>query len=104
MFRSIGKPEKNQSLFCCSLSIVDKRGCCADEVDPSCWGANAEIKAWLASKHMTLDQLQAYFEHQVVGIARQEFGKEVRLHGLGTEQCGSSVGIGHCVVASRRLG
>ena len=38
--------------------------------------------AWLASKHMTLDQLQAYFEHQVVGIARQEFGKEVRLHYL----------------------
>ena len=66
----------------CSLSIVDKGGCCADEVDPSCWGANAEIKAWLASKNMALDQLQAYFEHQVVGIARQEFGKEVRLHYL----------------------
>ena len=81
---SIGEPEKNQTPFSSalslSLSIVEKRGCCADEVDPSCWGANAEIKAWLASKHMTLDQLQAYFEHQVVGIARQEFGKEVRLH------------------------
>ena len=80
---SIGEPEKNQAcyvLLSLSLSIVEKRGCCADEVDPSCWGANAEIKAWLASKHMTLDQLQAYFEHQVVGIARQEFGKEVRLH------------------------
>jgi hexosaminidase len=37
-----------------------------DEVQSSCWGAATQIAAWLKSHNMTVDQLQAYYEEQLV--------------------------------------
>ena len=48
-----------------------------DEVSTTCWEANAAVKTWLAERNMKVEDLQSYFEHELVGIARNEMQKDV---------------------------
>ena len=48
-----------------------------DEVNPACWSANKMIQAWLQENKLPLSELQAYFEHRLIAIARDEMQKEV---------------------------
>lgn len=48
-----------------------------DEVSTTCWAANAAVKAWLSEHKMAIGDLQSYFEHELVDIARNEMQKDV---------------------------
>ena len=65
----------------CWLSLSAYRVCLShiggDEVSTACWAANPAVKAWLAERKMDVGDLQSYFEHELVGIARNEMQKDV---------------------------
>lgn len=43
----------------------------------ACWAANPAVTAWLAERKMEVGDLQSFFEHELVGIARNEMQKDV---------------------------